>query len=179
MHELGLRKCRDGPWVTEGAYAEHYATPKKILIPIEHNAVATIEESCDDTWSHVSVYTNKDKSPMDEPEWRTAQPSTSHRKRMSVKEGTSPKLTNLASHGDLSMTTSSNASLTQCRVEQLNKWAEERCQISATRLRTDTQQVEQRMQQHYQNICTQQILVNVTQAIKGLQDLHSKLMENN
>ena len=115
---------------------------------------------------------------MDEPEWRTAQPSISHKKRMSVKERICPKVTNLAPHGDLPMTTSSNVSLTQCKMEQLDKWAKEHSQISATHPRTDTQQAEQRMQQHYQNACTQKVVLNVIQAIKGLQDVHAKLVEN-
>ena len=89
-----------------------------------------------------------------------------------------PKVTKLAPHGDLLMMTSSNASLTHCRVEQPNKLAKEHCQINATHPRTDTQQAEQRMQQDDQNSCTQKVFLNVTQAMKGLQDVHAKLMEN-
>ena len=114
------------------AYLANYASSNRTLIQMEHNVVATIEESCDDTSSYVFVYTNKNQSPMDEPEWRTAQPSISHKKRMCVKESICPKVTNLAPHGDLPMTTSSNASLTQCNMEHLNKLAKEHCQISAT-----------------------------------------------
>ena len=69
-------------------------------------------------------------------------------------------------------------SLTQCNIEHLNKLAMEQCQISASYPRTDTQQAGQRMQQHYQSASTQKVLLNVTQAIKGLQDVHAKLMEN-
>ena len=59
MHELGLRKCRGGPWVTEAAYLANYASSKRTLIPMEHKVVATIEESSDDTPSYVSVHTNE------------------------------------------------------------------------------------------------------------------------
>ena len=34
-HELGLRKCRDGPWVTKGSYAEHYAIPNTTSLASE------------------------------------------------------------------------------------------------------------------------------------------------
>ena len=58
-------------------------------------------------------------------------------------------------------------SLTQCKIEHLNKLATEQCQIRASYPRTDTQQAEQRMQQHYQSASTQQVLLNVTQALTG------------
>ena len=71
------------------------------------------------------------------------------------------------------------AASTQCRNEQLkDEWAKEHCQIIATYPRTDTQQAELRMQQDDQNACTQKVFLDVTQAIKGFQDVHTKLMEN-
>ena len=59
MHELGLRKCRGGPWVTEAAYLANYASSKRTLTPMEHKVVATIEEPSDDTPSHVSTPTKE------------------------------------------------------------------------------------------------------------------------
>ena len=58
----------------------------------------------------------------------------------------------------------------KCKVEQMkDEWAKEHCKIIATHPRTDTQQADPRVQQDDQNCCTQKVLVNVFQAIKGLQ----------
>ena len=86
MHKVGLRKCKDGPWVKEQEYLAKYSPSRRTLIPAEHKVVATIEESSDDTLSYVSVHINENKSSMDEPEWQTVQPNIRHKKRMSTKE---------------------------------------------------------------------------------------------
>ena len=88
MHELGLRTCEGGPWLTEGAWNEHYAPLRRTLESLGDDAVATIEESSEDTSSYISVQINEQQTSVDEPEWQTVQPNNTHKnnkKRMTVK----------------------------------------------------------------------------------------------
>ena len=88
MHELGLRTCEGGPWLTEGAWNEHYALLRRTLKSVVDDAVATIEESSEDTSSYISVQINEQQISVDEPEWQTIQPNNTHKnnkKRMTVK----------------------------------------------------------------------------------------------
>ena len=62
MHELGLRKCEGGPWLTEGAWNEHYAPLRRTLKSVGDDAVATIEESSEDTSSYISVHINEQQT---------------------------------------------------------------------------------------------------------------------